>query len=312
MLLIFGDFRIIHFQVERTVTNMVYYVNDHLIQDEVVNEGSWSRDGVAEPYKKVIINAAAGAVKRQEDGSFAKITRTICAHNVSLNSDAKTRIVNIIPDGAEDKVRVSIRTSSTNRYDSDVFVVAIPYDGMVLPMEDAPGLNVFRTMILKSDQTSIESEDHKYRRVIYFVVSPHVPTESDGWYPSECDLVVKTARSNVSKNNTETENSTWTVITHTVRFGEAGTFEILKDEEVVPYTQINPNDLRNVKICNLVPPIRFGENGHKGNRSNGNTAMRSAFETAKKAYDAKENGYDDDQNSGRSHRMNNRKRRGKH
>lgn len=238
---------------------MVYYVNDHLISEETLDkELSWYKNGSAEPYKRIIIGTC-NVSKREEDGSFTTTSRTVCAHNCSDNNSAKTRISNIIPDGAGDKVRVSIRTSVSNKYDNDVFIVALPYDGLVLPVESADGLGIFRSMILRSDRMDIEHEDHKYRRALYLVVSPKFAPCADGWYPKECNLVVKTIRSNVGRKEEPTPDSYWVVTSHTVRFGTSGQFEITKEEEQVPYTSIVPENFRNTPLCKLVEPIRVGE-----------------------------------------------------
>lgn len=244
---------------------MLYYVNDHLIQDEVASEGTWTntKDNTEEAYKRILITTAANAVKREEDGSFVPTSRTICAHMCSLDPKAKTRIANIIPTDST-ITRVSIRTSIKNKYDNDAFVVAIPYDGMIIPMDQKDALSIYRFMILKSDKVSIEHEDRKYRRCIYFVVSPREQAGADEWYPDDCNLVVKTVRSNLARGAEPDENTVWTITTHTVRFGLNGTFEITHTTEDVPFDTIDASQLRDAELCHVMPPVNF-----TGNRTSG-------------------------------------------
>lgn len=242
----------------------LYYVNDHLITEEITGNSNWPQNN-GEAYNRIMIKTTPMATKKNEDGKFESFTRPICAHNCSLTSAANTRISTVQNQGAKTP-RVTIRTSSDTRFDSDIFVVAIPYDGLIVPMQDqnTEALQIFKSLILRSEQFSIEHEDKKYKRVAYFVVRPNYNfLGNDGWYSEESNLKVTFAQSNRSRENQNEEDLTWTFTTVTVRFGENGQFELSSKVETAPYSSFNPDDMRSVPICTLVKPTILDANGNR-------------------------------------------------
>lgn len=239
----------------------VYYVNDHLINEEVANTGIWND---SESFDRIMITTTPMATRKNEDGKFESFTRVICAHNCSKNPVANTRISSVQHEGTRSP-RITIRTSSDTRYDSDVFVVALPYDGLIIPFEhDTEALQIFKSMILKSEQFSIEHGDKKYKRVAYFVVRPNYNfIGSDDWYQEESNLKVTFAQSNRTRENQDENSLKWTLRHVTVRFGTNGLYEISEEEETVPYESLNPEDLRKAAICTVVKPTILDDSGNR-------------------------------------------------
>ena len=243
----------------------LYYVNDHLIVEENMGQSNWAQNN-GEAYTRIMIKTTPMATKRNEETKkFESISRPICAHNCSLMSTANTRISSVQRVGTK-APRVTIRTSSDTRYDSDIFVVAIPYDGLIMPMasQNTEALQIFKCLILKSDQFSIEHEDKKYKRVAYFVVRPNYNFMGhDGWYSDDANLVVSFAQSNRTRENQSESELSWNIRTVTIRFGENGQYEIKTNEEEAPYSSINPEDLRHGAICKIVEPTMLDEDGRR-------------------------------------------------
>lgn len=239
----------------------VYYVNDHLINEEMSSTGAWND----EAFNRIMITTTPMAARKGESGKFESFTRVICAHNCSLNPTANTRISSVQHQGAKSP-RITIRTSSDTRYDSDVFVVALPYDGLIMPFEyDFDAIQIFKSLILKSEQMSIEHEDRKYKRVAYFVVRPNYNyLGNDEWY--KVPLTVTFAQSNRTRENQESDNLKWTLRHVTIKFGANGLYEITEEDETVPYDQVNPEDLRNAPICRVVSPTILDDNGNRVKR----------------------------------------------
>lgn len=247
----------------------IYYVHEELITEQVIGEDKWP---TGESYNRISIETAEGAVKKNADGEFEPLKRRLCIHNCGKNPGAKTRInSNVVETGRPP--RVNIRTSGDTKHDSDVFVVALPYDGMIVPMknQDLTALAIYKTMILKSDKFSIECADQRYKRVFYLVVRPHHEhLGNDGWYDSACDLKVTFAQSN--KNQTsDPEKAKWTFRTVTVRFGANGKYELKTEEETAPYSAFDPDTIGGNKICELVEPmvLNNGANNNRGKVNNG-------------------------------------------
>lgn len=232
----------------------LYYVNDHLITEEKQSDNTWPS---GEAYERFMIRTTPMATRKTDDGKkFESYTRPICAYHSSLDPMANTRISSVkVPD--KNAARITIRSSLNTRYDSDVFIVALPYEGLIVPMKnhDDQALQIYKTMILKSDQMSIEHEDRKYKRVAYFVVRPNYNAIGvDGWYSQDADLEVTFAHSNKTRKDQDTSNNEWTFKTVRVHFGTNGQYEITSEETKAPYDSFNPDDVHNVPICKLVQP----------------------------------------------------------
>lgn len=251
----------------------IHYVNEHLITDEVTGEGVWAQNN--ETYKRIMIKTTPDAVRKLEDGTFEPNVRVICVHNCSLGMGCNTRISSTIREGAF-APKITVRTSSDTRYNSDIFVVALPYDGMIKPFQhDTNALHIFKSMIVKSDKFSIAHEDHNYRRCAYFIVRPHHEyLGNDGWYAPECDLVVTFAQSNRSRSNQNDGELTWTFKTVRVEFGTDGQYKISAQEETAPYDSFNPEDIKSAPICELVAPTQLSDDTNYNSNANGDRNSR--------------------------------------
>lgn len=235
--------------------HMVYYINQHLIADTVVGTKTWTtRDGIEETCDQVVIKTAGGAT-RVVDGKTTPTNMIICRHSISQEPGAKSRIRNT--EGDDGRPRTRIQTSVANKYDDDVFIVALPYDGLVVPIDhDEDHLSIWRYLIQKSTGMNIEHNDRKYRRALYMVVSPHGAVSEDGWYTDSSTLTVKTIKSNLKHGATDTADAKWTVTIHTIRFGLDGAYEINTETETVPYDvyEYLLSDER-IPIVEVVPPL---------------------------------------------------------
>lgn len=244
----------------------LYYVNDHLITEKVIvpeHPLSWDQGSFKEPYDRILIQTTPQATRKTEDGKLESFTRTICAHNcASGTSNALTRISSV--QHANSKIHhVTVRTSSDTRHDSDVFVVAIPYNGMIVPMtnQNTDALRIYKYLMLRSEQFNIEHEDANYRRVAYFVVCPkYTYVDSDGWYTDEASLKLTFVQSNRGAK-TPAKDMHWTFTNVTVRFGPYGSYKIDYDTNVVPYDSFSLDSINKTPICKTVEPTVLSEDG---------------------------------------------------
>lgn len=238
----------------------LYYINDHLISEEVVSEGSWAQNS-GEKYKRIMIRTTPAAVRKNEDGKFESFTRPICAHNCSDQVNmANTRISSVVTAGEENRApRITIRTSTDTRYDSDVFIIAIPYEGVIQPFRhNTEALAIYKTSILRSDRFSIEDESGRYRRVLYLVCRPDYKfLQEDDWYADACNLQITFAHSNLPRGHKpgDEANAKWVLRTAKIRFGSNGKYELTYEDGEMPYESLNFDDFRNAPICELVPPV---------------------------------------------------------
>ena len=251
----------------------LYYVNEHLIHEEVTDDKSWPN---GENYKRIMIRTTDQLVKANEDGEVQNFSKPICAHNCSLNPTSNTRISSTYTEGETKRnARVTVRTSSDTRYNSDIFIVALPYEGMVQPFtHDEEALQIYKSLIVKSDRFTIENGDKKYRRCAYFIVKPnHTHLGNDGWYDKACNLKLTFARSDRPKKSDSVTK--WIFTTTTVRFGADGKFEINEDVTEGDADSFDPESIRSAPICRIVEPTALAprdaqQGGNFANRNGGN------------------------------------------
>ena len=252
----------------------LYYVNEHLIHEEVTDDKSWPN---GENYKRIMIRTTDQLVKANEDGEVQNFSKPICAHNCSLNPTSNTRISSTYTEGETKRnARVTVRTSSDTRYNSDIFIVALPYEGMVQPFtHDEEALQIYKSLIVKSDKFSIENGDKKYRRCAYFIVKPnHTHLGNDGWYDQACNLKLTFARSDRPKKG-QTGPVKWIFTETTVRFGTDGKYEVTENVTEGDENSFDPESIRSAPICKIVEPTALAprdaqQGGNYANRNSGN------------------------------------------
>lgn len=87
------------------------------------------------------------------------------------NDKQNTRIWAQIQNG---KTIVKMNASDSNLYDTDVYMVAIPFNGIIKPVERSYDYRIFRAVIVKSDKRDIEFEGAFYKNIMYMIVVPNM------------------------------------------------------------------------------------------------------------------------------------------
>lgn len=82
------------------------------------------------------------------------------------------------------KLNVLLKSLPTNKYDNDVFLMAIPFNGLIKPLPINPDFHVYHGVVINCMNGPIEVDEVKYNKIIYFIVEPvtkslrsNVPTE---------------------------------------------------------------------------------------------------------------------------------------
>ena len=63
-----------------------------------------------------------------------------------------------------------IKSSSKNKYDSEIYCVAIPFNGIMTPIEPSPDYRIIKGMLITSDKYSIAHDNRKYKKVLYLML----------------------------------------------------------------------------------------------------------------------------------------------
>lgn len=66
---------------------------------------------------------------------------------------------------------IRIRQADNYQYDTNVYLIAIPFCGIVNPMEKSYDYRVYKAFVMKSDKYDIEVGGQKYNKVAYMIVT---------------------------------------------------------------------------------------------------------------------------------------------
>ena len=87
--------------------------------------------------------------------------------------DYQKENVRILTSFVNRKPVVKIKASDKNHYDVDVYMMAIPFNGIIQPIPESFDYRIYRAFIAQSERRDIEFEGKLYKKIAYMVISPN-------------------------------------------------------------------------------------------------------------------------------------------
>ena len=195
------------------------------------------------------------------------------------SDEMEQRIVTIIKSETEDyngehvaihasknkygKTQISISSNSRNRYDSSLYLIAIPFNGFAEPIAKSNQYRIYKGMVVQSNKRNIEFAGDRYKKVLYLIVEPNFSLLKDDHKNHVDELSLVFTSYNLE---TRADNHVATVkSTNIIKFGPDYIVEDI--EEVDP---VNPEDFKGKELFPLwVPKDTEGVdpvNSNKGRR----------------------------------------------
>jgi len=108
-------------------------------------------------------------VKAREEGKEFYPDRIFASVNSDTEDYNKENISALVSSdtGAHKCV---IRSSAKNKYDSEIYCVAIPFNGIMTPIESTEDYKILKGMLVASDKYSINHNNRKYKKVLYLML----------------------------------------------------------------------------------------------------------------------------------------------
>ena len=183
---------------------MITFINENLFKldtQEVSNNNGTL-------YKTDVLTAHA--VKK---GKSEEVKNHIITRITSPVEDYTEMNVNIVTSpGHNGMQNVSIRASERNTYDSDIILIAIPFNGIAEPIPESREYRIHKGYVVRSDKRDIECNGTLYKKVLYLLVEPNVSlfNEDHKYHTDEIKLnfVSYNLESNEEDNTTVTMKST--------------------------------------------------------------------------------------------------------
>jgi len=122
-------------------------------------------------------------------------------------------------NNSEGKSVFKMNSSAKNRFDTDVYIVAIPFNGILKPIESSFEYRIFRGSIIQSERRDIEYDDALFKKIAYMVIVPNVSLFNKTHKYHKDVLTLKIESYNIEGYNEDKH----TVCTeHTIEFTEEG------------------------------------------------------------------------------------------
>lgn len=178
---------------------MIKLMNDSLIS--TITEKKDGKDGRPDFYR-MIISSSIATPDKKKDGEKSKrvIEHVLFTQEDNFNKE-NTRI---LVDWKTGRPFVKIHQGERNQYDTPVYIIAIPYNGFIIPVEKSPMYRIYKAINVKADRRNIEFEDKKYNQVMYLTVVPNTKMMTD-------EKSVLLTVDCYSKDKDDTIKTTWTI-----------------------------------------------------------------------------------------------------
>ena len=148
---------------------MIKIINPELFKLETTVEKSENGN-----YFKTLVSSAI-KVSSQKNGE--KINRNITtifsgeedynSNNVGIRT-VKVEGTKFLINGS---VRVSINSSENNTYDTNIYLIAIPFNGFIEEIEKSFQYRIYRGIMVKADKRTIEFNGKTYKKIVYSLSS---------------------------------------------------------------------------------------------------------------------------------------------
>jgi len=140
------------------------------------------------------------------DSEHGEYFKTLILSSItSINSEIPSRIVTVTSSSqnyndnktavavrltGNNNVNVLVKSNERNKYNSDVFLVAFPFNGIAAPILESKAFRIHKGTIVVSDKKNIPFRGTTYKKILYLVVEPnmHLFDSTNRIKPSEIDF----------------------------------------------------------------------------------------------------------------------------
>ena len=247
---------------------MIKFINKELFNVETV-QGE-NDHGV---YYKTMISSQT-EVKNPKTGEMNK---KIIASIISPNEDYNTNI-SIQTKNVGKSTRISIKSSERNKFDTDVYFVAIPFNGFIEEIAPSFQYRIYRGIILQNEKRSIEFNGESYKKIAYMIVVPNTSVfkEDHKYHVDEISLVVN------SYNLESQEDGSKKTIkkSDTIIFTKDNVEVKVDNTETEP---VNADDYKGKKIFPLYKPANKDNKSFNKKPSNKSKEFKKEFNNNSKS-----------------------------
>lgn len=181
---------------------MITFINKDLFS--TVCEKKEGKDGRPD-YFRTIINSSMNVVnKRNPDSNAPRVIEHVLHTSEDMNKDNTQIGVKLV----NDRSFIRLNQKASNKYDSPVFFIAIPYNGFVVPVERSRNFQIYKAITVSIDDP-IEIGDDTFKHVAYIMLVPNRKVLEDEKTP--CEFVMESFSTRNDDDSQKTIKSTCTI-----------------------------------------------------------------------------------------------------
>ena len=216
-----------------------------VINEELFNVASTREENENGEFFKTVFNTSFG-VKNSKTG---KVTQRAITTAVSPYEDPNCGNMSIHTTiNKFGNPNVNLRTNDKNVTDTDVFLIAIPFNGFIQEIEKSFNYRIYRGFVVHSDKKNIEFDEKTYKKVAYMMVTINskVFDKDHKYHTDDISLTVNTF--NLETDATTQEKKTVKTTTTISFTNDNGEIVVDVDRIATVVDPVDANDFKNKTI----------------------------------------------------------------
>ena len=146
---------------------MITFINKELFS--TICEKMEGKDGRPD-FFRTIIQSSMNVVNKKKPGSASPKVIEHVLHTAENNLNKENTRVGI--KFANDRRFVRLNQKESNKYDTPVFFIAIPYNGFVVPIQKSRNFKIYKGFTVTVDEP-VEFNSCTYKHVAYIMLEPN-------------------------------------------------------------------------------------------------------------------------------------------
>lgn len=234
---------------------MITFINEWLFSK--TTEKMDGRDGRPDFYRTIISTGMAAVVDKKNP---EKVTSRVIEHVLHTKEDnwnVENTRVGVKFKNNRGFLRISQK--DTNRFDTNVFFIAIPYNGFIAPVERSKNFTIYKAFTVTVEEP-IPAEGESFKHVAYLILVPNRKVIEDE--KTACEICITGYSTRTDEEEKKTIKRTTTIEFY--NRGGVCDYEITtKDESVLP---VNMEDYTKQRIFPVTLPRKNDNHGNLGEK----------------------------------------------
>lgn len=144
----------------------------NIINQELFNFKSSEKEAMNQEklYQLDIFTTPQASRQMQDELRGRQVLRLLSSSKeyTSFNQSISVR------DNENGKRSILIRANENVRRDANIFLIAVPFNGIIKPIEYSKQYRIYKGLIASSDSRNIQFKNKKYQKILYLVVEPNM------------------------------------------------------------------------------------------------------------------------------------------